>query len=127
MDIRTAQKKLNDLASISPEAVGRIAGYIDNELARLGGTAACLRQEQRDMAVLAGVDPSTVALAAAKASADAAALKEIPAEMMTFLKARHGGDTAAILAGYRQIQRGQEIEREAASRQAVLAQAKGWR
>jgi hypothetical protein len=125
--LKSITDKLGLLSGISDESLDRVDAAIEAEFTRLNATVASLSQGQRDLAAAFGTDPRVVAAHIAKKNADEETLRSIPSEMVTFLRARHGNDVAAMAAGYRQIKAGQDIEKRNAEPAAAVQRLKGWR
>jgi hypothetical protein len=100
IDLESLRLRLYRLSTISPEAVQRVAEYIEKELTRAGGSAASLSNLEREIAAKMGVDPNQIALVKARAAANQRVIDGIPRDKLQMLKCLHGEDLSKIAAAW---------------------------
>ena len=99
-DLEAIRLKLYRLSTISPEAVLRVAEYIEKEISRAGGSAASLSALEREVAAKMNVDPNQVALIKARAEANKRIIAGVPKDKLQMLKIMHGDDPTKIAAAW---------------------------
>jgi len=99
-DLEALKLRLYRLSTISPEAIQRVAEFVEKELIRSGGSAASLSSLEREVAARMNVDPNQIALIKARAETTRRVIAGIPKDKLQMLKVMHGDVPEKIAAAW---------------------------